>query len=160
MSELLGPNFEGCVAQGIDEYSLGLIEQLALAHPKVYAAFGCHPKSAGAPPPPVRLGFEFELCNLRPRAFGARNKMELLHNNISHLHKWECAREKRLPFAEFLRRNSIGPTSVRHRRMCVPLENDWWSWHTIVTHTHTHKQTHAFFKDHMIRNASHNLCYL
>lgn len=41
-----GHGFAGCVAQGIDEYSVPFAKQLALAHPLFFASFGCHPKTA------------------------------------------------------------------------------------------------------------------
>lgn len=46
ISSLFGPNFEGCVTQGCDVDSIEYAKMLALAHPKVYASFGCHPKAA------------------------------------------------------------------------------------------------------------------
>merc|ERR1719491_2194811 len=46
ITDFCGSGFEGCIAQGCDEASLDDTIQLALAHPRVFAAFGCHPKSA------------------------------------------------------------------------------------------------------------------
>merc|ERR1719343_628002 len=41
-----GSQFEGCVTQGCDEDSLEMAVKLALAHPKIFASFGCHPKGS------------------------------------------------------------------------------------------------------------------
>lgn len=41
-----GASFEGCVTQGCDADSIDVARDLALAHPKVFASFGCHPKAA------------------------------------------------------------------------------------------------------------------
>jgi len=46
IQELFGSGFAGCVTQGCDRDSLVSAERLALAHPRIYASFGCHPKSA------------------------------------------------------------------------------------------------------------------
>ncbi|CAK0807343.1 unnamed protein product, partial [Prorocentrum cordatum] len=42
---LFGPSFQGCVVQGCDTFSVEKAAELALAHPKVFASFGCHPKA-------------------------------------------------------------------------------------------------------------------
>eukprot|EP00927_Polykrikos_kofoidii_P000551 TRINITY_DN10203_c0_g2_i1.p1 TRINITY_DN10203_c0_g2~~TRINITY_DN10203_c0_g2_i1.p1 ORF type:complete len:571 (+),score=78.46 TRINITY_DN10203_c0_g2_i1:70-1713(+) len=41
-----GTGFEGCITQGCDLESFEEAKRLALAHPRVYVSFGCHPKSA------------------------------------------------------------------------------------------------------------------
>lgn len=46
LEKLCGPFFDGCVTQGCDTESIAASRLLAVAHPKVYASFGCHPKSA------------------------------------------------------------------------------------------------------------------
>lgn len=43
---IFGQGFDGCVIQGIDEYSVPHAKRLALAHPRFFASFGCHPKTA------------------------------------------------------------------------------------------------------------------
>merc|ERR1740129_922511 len=44
--DFCGSGFDACIAQGCDTYSIDDCIKLTLAHPQVYAAFGCHPKSA------------------------------------------------------------------------------------------------------------------
>lgn len=44
--DFCGSGFEACITQGCDDYSLADAIKLALAHPKVFASFGCHPKNA------------------------------------------------------------------------------------------------------------------
>jgi len=44
--DFCGSGFKGCVTQGCDHDSIDDTVQLALAHPQVFASFGCHPKSA------------------------------------------------------------------------------------------------------------------
>lgn len=46
ITELFGSGFEGLITQGCDEDSFEQTRNLALAHPLVYASFGCHPKAA------------------------------------------------------------------------------------------------------------------
>lgn len=46
VDNVFGPDFTACVTQGCDIDSLDLALQLATAHPKIYASFGCHPKGA------------------------------------------------------------------------------------------------------------------
>eukprot|EP00931_Biecheleriopsis_adriatica_P120250 TRINITY_DN95368_c0_g1_i1.p1 TRINITY_DN95368_c0_g1~~TRINITY_DN95368_c0_g1_i1.p1 ORF type:complete len:428 (+),score=59.59 TRINITY_DN95368_c0_g1_i1:101-1285(+) len=43
--DFCGSGFEACITQGCDEYSLPDAIKLALAHPKVFVSFGCHPKN-------------------------------------------------------------------------------------------------------------------
>jgi len=44
ISDFCGPGFQGAVCQGCDADSIDDSVMLALAHPLVFAAFGCHPK--------------------------------------------------------------------------------------------------------------------
>lgn len=44
ITDLFGSDFEACVTQGCDEDSIDYAKNLCLAHPKVFAAFGIHPK--------------------------------------------------------------------------------------------------------------------
>lgn len=44
--DFCGEGFEGCVTQGCDSDSIDDCVRLALAHPQVFASFGCHPKNA------------------------------------------------------------------------------------------------------------------
>lgn len=45
-TEFFGARMDACITQGCDPYSIDPARELALAHPKVYASFGCHPKGA------------------------------------------------------------------------------------------------------------------
>lgn len=46
IDEFFGPGFEACITQGCDWPSIPYAKKLCLAHPKVFASFGCHPKGA------------------------------------------------------------------------------------------------------------------
>lgn len=46
ISDFCGSGFEGCILSGCDDWSLAESVQLTMSHPKVYATFGCHPKTA------------------------------------------------------------------------------------------------------------------
>mmetsp|Transcript_160268 Transcript_160268/g.283997 ORF Transcript_160268/g.283997 Transcript_160268/m.283997 type:complete len:551 (-) Transcript_160268:42-1694(-) len=46
IDKFCGSGFEGCITSGCDDYSLSDAVKLTLAHPKVFGAFGCHPKTA------------------------------------------------------------------------------------------------------------------
>jgi len=46
LRDFCGSGFEACITQGCDGYSVPDAVRLALAHPQVFASFGCHPKNA------------------------------------------------------------------------------------------------------------------
>jgi TatD DNase family protein len=44
--DFCGSGFEAVLTQGCDQFSIEDTKKLAFAHPKIFASFGCHPKSA------------------------------------------------------------------------------------------------------------------
>lgn len=72
VARLFGPSFQGCVVQGCDSFSLEKAAALALAHPKVFASFGCHPKAAYTYDDQMeaRILAAFEACGSKAVAWG------------------------------------------------------------------------------------------
>lgn len=70
--QIFGQGFDACVTQGIDEYSLPHAKQLALAHPRFFASFGCHPKAAWSYDAAFEelLSSAFDACGHKAVAWG------------------------------------------------------------------------------------------
>eukprot|EP00927_Polykrikos_kofoidii_P053634 TRINITY_DN48225_c0_g1_i1.p1 TRINITY_DN48225_c0_g1~~TRINITY_DN48225_c0_g1_i1.p1 ORF type:complete len:741 (-),score=145.43 TRINITY_DN48225_c0_g1_i1:364-2586(-) len=70
--DFCGDGFEGVVTQGCDNESFDDAQRLALAHPKVFASFGCHPKNAWQYDEKMeaRLLAAFDSCGKKAVAWG------------------------------------------------------------------------------------------
>lgn len=71
--DFCGIGFEGCIAQGCCSESMDDCVKLTLSHPRVFAAFGCHPKNAWLyyeENMEERILAAFEVCGKKVVAWG------------------------------------------------------------------------------------------
>eukprot|EP00930_Biecheleria_cincta_P058399 TRINITY_DN44233_c0_g1_i1.p1 TRINITY_DN44233_c0_g1~~TRINITY_DN44233_c0_g1_i1.p1 ORF type:complete len:479 (+),score=42.46 TRINITY_DN44233_c0_g1_i1:216-1652(+) len=145
--DFCGSGFEACITQGCDDYSLPDAIKLALAHPKVFASFGCHPKNAWLYDEAVknRLLEAFSTCGHKAVAWGEFGIDYSLHNwgNQPEYRRrqvevfsrqLELAMERHLPLVLHVRNgedDAAEKDALHTMQRCIPRD---WKMHVHGNH--------------------------